>query len=178
MSLNVVPAHNQSRTALYLLFRIDNDFYAIAAAEIQRVLKRQRLKQIPCLPNWVAGMLEFDRRLVPVVDIYQRMLNRPASEKSSTRLVMVRYDGDKLLGLLLEKVNTFERLTEQGWMEVAVNMHDNRFMASVQQHATLGLIQHIDLRYLLPADVHELLYAATADSEPRLSDVPTADADL
>lgn len=178
MSLNEAPPSHNSRTGLYLIFRIDHDYYAIAATKIQRVLKRQRLKQIPCLPDWVAGVLEFDRKLVPVIDIYQRMLHRSASEKSSTRLVMVRYDDDKLLGLLLEKVNTFERLTEQGWMDVTVNLHDNRFLATVQQHASLGLIQQIDLKHLLPADVQELLRTEATTSAPAVPGIPTADTQL
>ncbi len=162
MSAAMLPPAGPAGTALYLMFRMDNDYYAIAATEIRRVLKRQRLKQIPSLPAWVAGVLEFEQQMVPVIDLYQRLLQRPASEKSSTRLVIVRYDEQHALGLLLEKVNTFERLSLQGRMDVTMNLQDHRYLAAVQQHESLGLVQHVALAQLLPADVRARIFAAVA----------------
>lgn len=149
-------------TALYLIFKIEADYYAIAASEIEMVLKQQSLKKLPGVPAWVAGLLPVDGQIVPVIDIYQRILNRPASAQSSTRLVVVQYDSGKLLGLLLEKVNTFERLNPHGWMDATIQLYNNDFLASVQQHATLGLIQHIELALLLPEDIHQMLFQPSA----------------
>ena len=158
MALSDVSSRSAATTALYLIFRIEADYYALAASEIEMVLKQQSLKKLPGAPAWVAGLLHIDGQIVPVIDIYQRILQRPASAQSSTRIVIVNYDNDKLLGLLLEKVNTFERLNINGWMDATIQLYNTDFLASVQQHASLGLIQNIELSLLLPEDIQQLLF--------------------
>lgn len=164
MALPDASSRAAATTALYLIFRIEADYYAIAASEIEIVLKQQSLKKLPGAPAWVAGLLTIDDQIVPVIDLYQRILGRPASPQSSTRLVVVQYDKDKLLGLLLEKVNTFERLNLYGWMDATIQLYNTDFLASVQQHATLGLVQNIELALLLPEDVHQILFQSTSPS--------------
>lgn len=158
MTLNSVQSKCNPLTALYLMFRIEADYYALAATRIEFVLSRQRLKQIPGAPTWMVGLLNIDDKVIPVIDIYQRLLGKPASVQASTRLVIVRYQEDKWLGLLLEKVNTFERLSLSAWTDGTVKLHNNNFLAAVQQHERLGLIQNIELDLLLPDDVRQQLF--------------------
>lgn len=158
MTLNATSTKPSAVTALYLMFKIELDYYALAATQIEFVLSRRRLKQIPAAPSWMVGLLNINDQTIPVIDIYQRLLGRPASAQSSTRLVIVRYEKDKLLGLLLEKVNTFERLNLCDWTNATVELYNNNFLAAVQQHASLGLIQNIELSLMLPSDVKQQLY--------------------
>lgn len=170
MTLNATSSKPNLVTALYLMFKIELDYYALAATQIEFVLSRRRLKQIPAAPSWMVGLLNINDQTIPVIDIYQRLLARPASAQSSTRLVIVRYENDKLLGLLLEKVNTFERLNICDWTNASVELYNNNFLAAVQQHPTLGLIQNIALNLLLPNDVKQQLY-------PKVTCLPSEDGD-
>lgn len=163
MLLNKAPATANAGTALYLMFKIEADYYALAATQIEFVLRRQRLKRIPAAPQWMAGLLNVNGQVVPVMDLYQRLLDRPASAQSSTRLVVVRYAPGRLLGLLLEKVNTFERLSLSAWTPATIELQQNKFLAGVQQHASLGLIQNIELGQLLPDDIKQQLFAELPD---------------
>lgn len=162
MTLIEVPSEPAPEMALYLMFKIEADHYALAATQIECVLHRQRLKQVPGMPLWMVGLLHMHEQVIPVIDIYQRLLGRSASAQSSTRLVIIRYEDGKLLGLLLEKVNTFERLQLSNWMNITIDCYHNNFLAAVQQHPRLGLIQQIELSLMLPGDIRQLLFQDTS----------------
>jgi len=142
---------------LHLLFRLQHDLYAIQATEIEVVLRRPTLKQCPGAPAWVAGLLHYQGTSVPVLDLYQRLLQREADWKTSTRLVLVHYKS-QLLGLLLEQVHRFERLSDQHWHDSRLLLPDSKYLGQVQQHEALGLIQQVQLAELLPGDVLKVLY--------------------
>src|SRR5271156_5690033 len=79
---------------LFLLFDLDGDRYALDAAGIAEVLALAPTKSIPGAPPWVAGMFERHGEPVPVIDVSQLALGRPARQFRSTRLVLVRYSPD------------------------------------------------------------------------------------
>ncbi|WP_337841824.1 chemotaxis protein CheW [Rheinheimera sp.] len=151
----IPPAATSS--SLHLLFRLQHDLYAIEAAQIQVVLRRTALKQCPAAPHWVAGLLHYQGSTVPVLDLYQRLLQREAGWQTSTRLVLVHYK-QQLLGLLLEQVHRFERLTDQLWQDSRLLLPDHQYLGQVQQHDGLGLIQQVRLADLLPVDVQQVLF--------------------
>ncbi|RVU40579.1 chemotaxis protein CheW [Rheinheimera riviphila] len=168
-----MPQHNQlhaksATSDLYLLFQIAADFYAIQAVQVDTVLSVQPLKQLPATPDWLCGLLYYQGQVVPVIDLYQRLLGRPAVHKASTRLVLVKvqhqHQHQQILGLLLEKVNRFVRLPTAAWTSANVQVADHHYLAEVQQHSS-GLIQRIQLAALLPDDVRLLLQKTQAQPD-------------
>lgn len=77
---------------LFLLFDLDGDRYALDAREIVEVLALRPVRPIPGAPAWVAGVAERHGAPLPVVDVAQLALGRPARQRLSTRLVIVRYE--------------------------------------------------------------------------------------
>lgn len=146
---------------LYLTFRLGNDRYALAAGEIVEVLRLQALKGIPQAPGWVAGILAYRGRLVPVVDLTARSVGRPASRRSGTRIVVVHYrpgtGGDsQLLGLVLERATSTVRLPDAGFEQPGIDCGDAAYLGPV--HRTGDLVQEVAVAGLLPEDVRALLF--------------------
>ena len=109
---------------LYVLLRIGADRYAIDAASVVEILPIVRLKEIPCAPVGVAGMMSFRGDAITVVDLSVIAVGDPTPMRLMTRIVVVRYAHDAnggdvgLLGLIVPEVmhaahfdpNRFERM--------------------------------------------------------------------
>lgn len=149
---------------LHLLFSLGADRYALPASEVGEVLPLQRLKQLPEAPAWVAGLLAHRGETVPVLDLCQRVLGRPANVRTSTRLVLVRHPallGGRRLGLLLEQASQLQRLPREAAQAVGL-AQQAQYLGEVQAAAPHGLVQRIRVAGLLPPDVAALLMDADA----------------
>ena len=92
---------------LFLIFELGKDRYALDVRQIAEVLPLVAVKQIPRAPKAMNGLFDYRGAPVPVIDLSQLTLGRPATRRLSTRIVLVHYP-DKtgrthLLGLVAEK---------------------------------------------------------------------------
>lgn len=144
---------------LHLLFNLGVDRYALPASEVSEVLPLQRLKQLPEAPAWVAGLLAYRGVMVPVLDLCQRVLGRPARVCTSTRLVLVRHSevfAGRPLGLVLEQASRVDRLPIEDAQPIGLADQPS-YLGTVQEAVPHGLVQRIHVAGLLPPDIAELL---------------------
>ena len=150
---------------LFLLFRLGKDRYAIEAKRVVEVLPMLAAKQIPQAPPAVRGVFDFRGQPVPLVDLSQMALGRPAREQLSTRIVLVDYPdgrgGTRLLGLLAEQVTETLRRNPEEFPDSGVELPDAPWLGPVASDPG-GLVQRIDVAQLLTPDVRALLFPAQA----------------
>ena len=91
---------------LFLLFQLGHDRYALEASRVLEVLPLLELKRLPGAPMGVAGIFNYRGRPVPAVDLSELTLGQPASERLSTRIVVINYPDEtgkfQPLGLIAE----------------------------------------------------------------------------
>jgi chemotaxis-related protein WspB len=68
----------QAKQALFLVFRIGSERYALQATEVAEVLPRLPLKPIAQAPHWVAGVFAYRGAVVPVIDLCALTFGTPA----------------------------------------------------------------------------------------------------
>ena len=89
---------------LFITFQLGDNRYAFDATQIEEILPLVAIKAIPQAPAGVAGVVNYRGAPVPVVDLSELTLSRPAQRRLSTRIIVVHYandNGDKrLLGLI------------------------------------------------------------------------------
>jgi chemotaxis-related protein WspB len=92
---------------LFLLFQLGKDRYALDGRQIEGVLPLVSIKQIPQAPPGVAGLFNYRGAPVPVIDLSELTLGRPAQRRLNTHIIIVHYPteagGKRLLGLIAEK---------------------------------------------------------------------------
>src|SRR5580765_4358634 len=92
---------------LFLVFELGPERYALDVLQIAEVIPLLSLKPILQAPPAVAGIFNYRGAPVPVIDVSQLTLGRPAERRLSTRIVLVNYpDGEgqtRLLGLIAER---------------------------------------------------------------------------
>ncbi|MGH8779553.1 chemotaxis protein CheW [Paraburkholderia sp.] len=158
---------------LFLQFELDGDRYALDATCIAQVLAYAPARPIPGTPAWIAGVIEHDGEPVPVVDVSQLALGRPARALRSTRLVLVCYPvgpvadiGDnnnettRLLGLIVERATRTYRIERDAFADSGVATPHARWLGPVANDAE-GLVQWVDAAQMLDDDMKALLFPST-----------------
>lgn len=158
-----MQASGKSATGeLHLQFQLGEDRYALPAREVVEVLPLRRLKQLPEAPDWVAGLFEHRGRMTPVIDLSRRVLGRTALARSSTRLVLVRFDAQlgaesPVLGLILEQATDTLRLPADAFKPSGLEAGMPDYLGPVQRDGC-GVIQRIEVAGLLDDAVRALLF--------------------
>jgi chemotaxis-related protein WspB len=146
---------------LFLLFQLGQDRYLLDTGRVAEVLPLVDITQIPQAPPGVAGLFNYRGVPVPVVDLSQLALGRPARSRLNTRIVLVHYPdasgGTRLLGLIAERVTETVRRDEADFVASGVTGDRAPYLGPVATDAR-GLLQWVAVESLLPASVRDVLF--------------------
>jgi chemotaxis-related protein WspB len=149
---------------LFVQFTLDNDRYVIDSSQVERMLSLVPLKAMPGVPDWVAGVLDYEGLPVPVIDLAALALGRRSHERLSTRLALVYYPHEsptgvepKRLGILLERATRTLTLDAAAFRHAGVEATDARYLGPLARDAQ-GLVQWVRIEHLLPQHVQAQLF--------------------
>ncbi len=153
---------------LFLQFQLGKDRYALDSSQVVEVLPLLDIKQIPQAPVGVAGAFNYRGKPVPVIDLSELALGRPARLHMSTRIIVVRYpDGNgtlHLLGLIAEKATETVRRDPADFTVSGVINDGAPYLGPVATDPD-GLVQRIDVPQLLSAAVRDVLFKQPLDRQ-------------
>jgi len=84
-------------------FRLGADRFAADVAAVERVLRHQEPTTLPNLPAWMDGVIDYHRRVVPVVDLRSRF-GLPREEARPESRIILFAVGDELIGMIVDAV--------------------------------------------------------------------------
>jgi len=145
---------------LLVLFKLENDRYALDAGQVVEVLPFVSLKKVPQALPEVGGVLNYHGDLVPVIDLCKLVLGKPASPRLSTRIILMKYrikDKDRVLGLIAEQATGTIHRELGDFVSSGIAVDETPYLGPVINDS-LGLIQVIDIAKLLPARVRDVLF--------------------
>ncbi|WP_024303716.1 chemotaxis protein CheW [Pseudogulbenkiania sp. MAI-1] len=146
---------------LFLLFQLGDERYVVDARQVVEVLPLLHIKRIPLAPPGVAGAFNYRGTPVPVVDLCQLALQRPAEARLSTRLIVVDYPDSRQvrrrLGLIAERVTGTLRRGQEDFVSPGISNAEAPYLGPVTSDAQ-GMVQWLDIGTLLPAAVRDVLY--------------------
>jgi chemotaxis-related protein WspB len=153
---------------LFLIFELGDDRYALPAALIAEVLPVVRIKRVPHAPPGVIGVFNYRGTPVPVIDLSELTLGRPATPRLSTRLIVVSYPDPQtqgqshLLGLIAERATDTMRRDPADFVASGITTGRAPYLGRVTT-SSHGVVQRIDVETLLPDDVRESLFEQLVD---------------
>ncbi|HVY13846.1 MAG TPA: chemotaxis protein CheW [Rhodopila sp.] len=155
---------------LFLVFRLDNDRYAIDARAIIEILPLVRLAHVPHAPAGVAGLLNLHGQPVPVIDLALLLLGRPYRPLMSTRILLVclaprPIDGqeiglparDRPLALIAENATDVMRRDPASFVDPGIRSENASFLGPVAQDRE-GPVRRIAVEGLLTPAIRSALY--------------------
>ncbi len=145
---------------LLVLFQLGNERYALDARHVVEVLPLVALKKFPQAPKGVAGVFVYRGQPVPAMDLCELMFGRPAQERLSTRIIVVKY-GDaggrnQLVGLIAERATAMMKRDTKDFKDVGVNLTSTPYLGPVLMDEK-GVIQLVHAQKLLTESVESLL---------------------
>lgn len=146
---------------LFVLFQIGQQRYVLEAKRIVEVVPYLAVTPWPQAPKGFAGIINFRGQPIPVVDLGLLAADRPASERLSTRILVVKFHatdgGERLLGLLAEQATQMLRKDPAEFVEPTFN-HPAPYLGPFVLD-TKGAIHWLQPDRLLSDEVRQLLCA-------------------
>jgi chemotaxis-related protein WspB len=146
---------------LFFLFRMGDERYALDALQIAEVVPLVGVKQIPMAPAGVAGLIDYHGEPVPLIDLCQLALGKPARQRLGTRIILVNYPdqngSNHLLGLLAERATEVMRRDPADFVASGVGNDSAPYLGPVAADVE-GMVQWITLDKLLPPSLRDRLF--------------------
>ncbi len=81
-------------------FRVGSDLFAAEIGAVERVLRYVAPTPVPNVPGWIAGVIEYQRRVVPVVDVRARFGVEDTALGGETRVLVFNVGGSWVAGVV------------------------------------------------------------------------------
>jgi len=138
---------------LFLHFQLGDDGFALAADRVVEILPLVSLEKERHAPQAIAGTFNYRGRFVSVVDLCALELGRPARQRVSTRIIMVRLPEDEklMIGLIAESTTETLRCDPADFAPFVMSSR--------------GPVQRVEVESLLPAELRAFVRGASVDSQ-------------
>ncbi len=150
---------------LLLVFHLGSQRYALDAHCIVEVAPMVELEKIARAPKTIAGMFSYRGKLIPVVDMRQLVQEHPSNENMTTRIILVQYpmnsQESRILGLLGEQITETLKVSRDVFENTGITIEETPFLKQIIRDSQ-GMIHYVDLQYLLPETMSELLFHKAA----------------
>ena len=77
-----------------VIFKLGDDHFAADVFAVERVLRHVPPTAIPDVPLWIVGVIDYQQRVVPVIDLRQRFGLTAIEIKPETRLLVLNAGGE------------------------------------------------------------------------------------
>ncbi len=146
---------------LLLLFHAGGQGFGLDASRIVEMTPVPNLRPVPSAPEYVAGLFHYRGFIVPVIDVSALLFGRAARLLLSTRIAVVQYRQDKMLGLLVEKATDTLGCRMEDIEPSGVSVEAAPYLGGILRHPS-GILQCVTVDDLLPVEVRERLFAQHA----------------
>lgn len=134
---------------LFLHFQLGDDGFALAADRVVEILPLVALERERGAPQAIAGTFNYRGRFVSVFDLCALELGRPARQRLSTRIIMVRLPEDEklMIGLIAESTTETLRCDPADFRPLVMSSR--------------GPVQRVEVESLLPAELRAFVRGAS-----------------
>lgn len=81
-------------------FKLGDDLFAADIYSVERVLRHQEPTPIPNVPEWIEGVIDYQGRVVPVINLRRRFELPAAPVRAETRILVFNAGGDWVAGVV------------------------------------------------------------------------------
>ena len=92
-----------TESAKLVTFRLAEDLFAADIFAVERVLRYQAPRGLPDVPPWIEGVIEYQQRVIPVVNLRRRFELPERAAAPDTR-IMVLYARGEWIGIVVDSV--------------------------------------------------------------------------
>jgi purine-binding chemotaxis protein CheW len=134
-------------------FRLADDLFAADIFAVERVLRYQSPRSLPDVPSWIEGVIEYQQRVIPVLNLRRRFELPDRAAASDTRIVVLT-SGGEWIGIVVDSV------LEVSTVEASMISAAPAFFRGLAGEYLKGIVRRGEgQRLVIVLDVEQLLAA-------------------
>jgi len=102
----------QEKEEKYLCYNIASQLFGVRIDHVQEVLAMQQAAKLPKLPTFVEGIINYQNKVIPLVDLRKRFGLKRIVNKESTRIMVVNIN-DELVGMIADEIQHIIKIEEK-----------------------------------------------------------------
>ena len=87
-----------------VVFRLGEDYFAMPIANVNEIIRLQKITPVPKAPPFVEGVTNLRGRVIPVIDLRKRFGVASQAAGQFSRIIVVEQDA-RLLGMMVDAVD-------------------------------------------------------------------------
>ena len=91
-------------TDQYITFGVADEEYAVSILNVEEIVRVSGLIRVPQAKDYFVGLMDIRGKVVNMIDLGKKLLNRPTDTKISDRAIIVTIQG-KSIGVIVDKVS-------------------------------------------------------------------------
>jgi len=153
---------------LLIPFKAGPQWYAIDAAETIEVVPFVSLRKIPRAPSFIAGVLDYHGKFVPVVDMGMLLCDTPSPAILSTRIIIAtcrplnKVSGNDLVGLLARRILDTTKCSAEDLSLPCATAASAPCLGKLAR-TEKGLLQIVTTEEILPESVRRTIFSSQSD---------------
>jgi purine-binding chemotaxis protein CheW len=91
-------------------FRVGDDTFAADVFAVERVIEYQRPKSVPSVPEWIEGIIEYQSRVVPTINLRRRFELPAAKAPAGLRIIVFNVETEWMAAVVdsVQEVRTID----------------------------------------------------------------------
>lgn len=95
-----------------VFFSADQGKYAINIENVERIIGFSDITPLPETSDYVLGLLSYQERILPIIDINKRFYNKPVEYNQTNKILVIQLEEYKV-GLLVEEVKEIQTINNE-----------------------------------------------------------------
>ena len=142
------PSQSEDKSRHYVVFRIDQQRYALPLDHVSRAVRMVAVTPIPDAPNSMLGMIVMAGQMLPVIDL-RRLFGQAGNIPDLQDVLLIVQIQDQTVAVIVDEVlNILEFSSKQIQSPPAAVSQSGFLSAAVQHEDTMILV--LDASRLLP----------------------------
>ena len=102
---------NQKATLQQVCFRLGKEEFGVNILKVREIVRYQQIARVPQTSDFIAGIINLRGNIIPVIDL-RKKVGLPEIEKDDKTRIIVFYVADKLVGMIVDRVEQVIRLRQ------------------------------------------------------------------
>lgn len=131
----------------YVIFKSHEQLFALPVKIVKRVVEEDNFITLPEVPAFVLGAYEFQKHMVPVIDLRAKLFKQATAVDNDTKVILCNWK-EQSLGLLVENIVGITALTETNYEDELAQANLKRGYMSKFLKMDDNVVVSLDLEYL------------------------------
>jgi len=94
-----------------IIFCNEHQKFALDVVKVERIIEFELPVKIPEAANFLMGVIQYNGKVLPVIDLNMRFYGIPAKNDSKSKIIVVQWN-DTFLGLVVDEITGIQKVDE------------------------------------------------------------------